>query len=51
MLEGILKLSIERRGLVMIFVLLWAYFRRWHGVLIPAVAALATTIWGLGFTG
>ena len=36
---------------VMIFVLLWAYFRRWHGVLIPAVAALATTIWGLGFTG
>ncbi len=36
---------------VMIFVLLWAYFRRWHGVLIPAVAAAATTIWGLGFTG
>lgn len=36
---------------VMIFVLLWAYFRRWHGVLIPAVAAMATTIWGLGFTG
>jgi hypothetical protein len=36
---------------VMIFVLLWAYFRRWHGVFIPAVAALATTIWGLGFTG
>ena len=36
---------------VMIFVLLWAYFRRWHGVLIPAVAALATSIWGLGFTG
>jgi predicted RND superfamily exporter protein len=36
---------------VMIFLLLWAYFRRWHGVLIPAVAALATTIWGLGFTG
>ena len=36
---------------VMIFVLLWAYFRRWHGVLIPAVAALATTVWGLGFTG
>ncbi|MAJ60574.1 MAG: hypothetical protein CL936_10675 [Deltaproteobacteria bacterium] len=36
---------------VMIFVLLWAYFRRWHGVLIPAVAALATAIWGLGFTG
>jgi predicted RND superfamily exporter protein len=36
---------------IMIFVLLWLYFRRWHGVLIPAVAALATTIWGLGFTG
>ncbi|MBW2695917.1 MAG: MMPL family transporter [Deltaproteobacteria bacterium] len=36
---------------VMIFVLLWAYFRRWHGVLIPAVAAVATSIWGLGFTG
>ena len=36
---------------VMIFILLWAYFRRWHGVLIPAVAALATSIWGLGFTG
>jgi len=36
---------------VMIFVLLWAYFRRWHGVLIPAVAAAATSIWGLGFTG
>ncbi|MCS5637641.1 MAG: MMPL family transporter [Myxococcota bacterium] len=36
---------------LMIFGLLWAYFRRWHGVLIPAVAAMATTIWGLGFTG
>ena len=36
---------------VMIFVLLWLYFRRWHGVLIPAVAALTTVIWGLGFTG
>jgi predicted RND superfamily exporter protein len=36
---------------LMIFSLLWAYFRRWHGVLIPAVAAMATTIWGLGFTG
>ena len=36
---------------VMIFALLWLYFRRWHGVLIPAVAALATVIWGLGFTG
>ena len=34
-----------------IFLLLWLYFRRWHGVLIPAVAAFATVIWGLGFTG
>ncbi|MFI5316987.1 MAG: RND family transporter [Myxococcota bacterium] len=34
-----------------IFVLLWAYFRRWHGVLIPMVAAFATVIWGVGFTG
>ena len=37
--------------IVMVFLLLWLYFRRWHGVLIPAVAALATVIWGLGFTG
>jgi predicted RND superfamily exporter protein len=37
--------------IVTIFLLLWLYFRRWHGVLIPAVAALATVIWGLGFTG
>ena len=36
---------------VAIFALLWLYFRRWHGVLIPAVAALATVTWGLGFTG
>ena len=34
-----------------IFGLLWLYFRRWHGVLIPAVAAMMTVIWGLGFTG
>ena len=34
-----------------IFVLLWAYFRRWHGVLIPMVAAGVTVIWGTGFTG
>jgi predicted RND superfamily exporter protein len=36
---------------VAIFALLWLYFRRWHGVLIPMIAALATVIWGLGFTG
>ena len=37
--------------IVAIFALLWAYFRRWHGVLIPFVAAICTVIWGLGFTG
>ena len=37
--------------ILMIFALLWLYFRRWHGVLIPLVAAIATVIWGLGFTG
>jgi predicted RND superfamily exporter protein len=37
--------------IVMIFLLLWLYFRRWHGVLLPAAAALATVIWGLGFAG
>jgi len=37
--------------ILMIFALLWAYFRRWHGVLIPFIAAIATAIWGLGFTG
>jgi predicted RND superfamily exporter protein len=36
---------------VMIFFLLWLYFRRWHGVVIPAIAGLATVIWGLGFCG
>ncbi|MFB3117814.1 MAG: RND family transporter, partial [Myxococcota bacterium] len=33
------------------FALLWFYFRRWHGVLIPALSALMTVIWGLGFAG
>jgi predicted RND superfamily exporter protein len=37
--------------IVTIFGLLWGYFRRWHGVLIPAVAAMMTVVWGLGFTG
>ncbi len=36
---------------VVIFVLLWAYFRRAHGVFIPMVAATVTVIWGTGFTG
>ena len=34
-----------------IFVLLWAYFRRLHGVLIPLICATVTVIWGIGFTG
>ena len=37
--------------ILMIFFLLWLYFRRWHGVVIPAIAASMTVIWGLGFTG
>ncbi|MCZ6463498.1 MAG: MMPL family transporter [Proteobacteria bacterium] len=37
--------------IVTIFALLWVYFRRWHGVVIPMIAALSTVIWGLGFTG
>jgi hypothetical protein len=36
---------------VAIFLLLWAYFRRWHGVFIPFLAAMVTVIWGLGYTG
>jgi predicted RND superfamily exporter protein len=34
-----------------IFLLLWLYFRRGHGVVIPFICAAATVIWGLGFTG
>jgi predicted RND superfamily exporter protein len=34
-----------------IFALLWLYFRRWHGVLIPMLAGSITVIWGLGFCG
>jgi predicted RND superfamily exporter protein len=37
--------------IVTIFGLLWLYFRRWHGVLIPMVAAMMTVVWGLGFCG
>jgi predicted RND superfamily exporter protein len=37
--------------ITVIFGLLWLYFRRWHGVLIPMVAAMMTVVWGLGFTG
>ncbi len=33
------------------FFLLLVYFRRLHGVLIPFIAAIATALWGLGFTG
>jgi predicted RND superfamily exporter protein len=36
---------------LVIFGLLLGYFRRLHGVLIPFVAAIATVIWGTGFTG
>jgi len=38
-------------SILVIFGLLWLYFRRWHGVLIPMIAALVTVIWGFGFTG
>ncbi len=36
---------------IVTFLLLLIYFRRLHGVLIPFIAAIATAIWGLGFTG
>ncbi|MFQ5696935.1 MAG: RND family transporter, partial [Myxococcota bacterium] len=36
---------------VTVFALLWLYFRRGHGVLIPVVCAIVTVIWGVGFTG
>ncbi len=36
---------------VTVFALLLLYFRRLHGVLIPFIAAIATVIWGTGFTG
>jgi predicted RND superfamily exporter protein len=38
-------------ALGVLFVLLFAYFRRWHGVIIPFIAAFVTVIWGTGFTG
>ncbi len=51
-LEIAYKIGLYVVGTILtIFALLWLYFRRWHGVLIPAVAALTTVIWGLGFTG
>jgi predicted RND superfamily exporter protein len=37
--------------IITVFALLLAYFRRLHGVLLPFIAAIATVIWGLGFTG
>src|SRR5262249_59356394 len=40
-----------RAAVAAIFFLLWASFRRWHGVLIPMIAAFVTVIWGTGFTG
>ncbi len=36
---------------IIVFLLLLGYFRRMHGVLIPFIAAIATVIWGTGFTG
>jgi predicted RND superfamily exporter protein len=36
---------------IVIFALLLGYFRRLHGVVIPFIAAIATVIWGTGFTG
>jgi predicted RND superfamily exporter protein len=36
---------------ITVFGLLLAYFRRLHGVLIPFIAAIATSIWGAGFCG
>ncbi len=36
---------------LIVFALLLGYFRRLHGVLIPFIAAIATVIWGTGFTG
>ncbi len=38
-------------AIALVFALLWLYFRRWHGVLIPALSALMTVTWGLGFAG
>ncbi|MCP4003875.1 MAG: MMPL family transporter [bacterium] len=35
--------------IVVLFFLLLAYFRKLHGVAIPMVAGLSTTIWGMGF--
>ncbi len=37
--------------ILLTFLLLLIYFRRLHGVLIPFIAAMATAVWGLGFTG
>src|SRR3990172_13157598 len=33
------------------FALLLLYFRRMHGVALPFICAMATTIWGLGYCG
>jgi len=36
---------------IFIFVTLTLYFRRFYGVLLPVVGAIAQAIWGLGFVG
>ncbi|MEM7412583.1 MAG: MMPL family transporter [Myxococcota bacterium] len=42
-------LGLIAASLLVIFGLLWLTFRRWHGVVVPAVAAGTTAVWGLGF--
>ena len=44
-------LALLAASLAAILLLLWLVFRRWHGVLVPAVTAGVTAIWGLGFAG
>lgn len=36
---------------LVVFALLLGYFRRLHGVVIPFIAAICTSIWGAGFCG
>ena len=44
-------LALLAASLAAILLLLWLCFRRWHGVLVPAVTAGVTAVWGLGFAG
>ncbi len=36
-------------SLLILVVMLWFYFRRWYGVLMPFTGAMVSAIWGLGF--